>query len=197
MSYGICYCGKGYGCTCQLKCTETVPSIKSTISPSVAEGVAFSDLPTAVGEINAQKRKFFPPRRYLSPSHFETDMSWEEIDEKISTYFIKNKMDFSIPPEIAVFSVRIVTNVDIVLCFDIYCCPTGNDTFIVEFRRVIGCAKMLLKIFTDIRSLIVPESTDGDPSSGDGAGNSGDGDGNFVSHNNSLHDDPRFDHMIE
>jgi hypothetical protein len=157
MSYGMCFCGQGYGCTCQGQFTKSVP-LKSTEIVSVAEGLSFNDLPTAIGEINAQELQFFPPRRYLSPSHFMTNDSWEEIEEKISTYFTENGIAFLPPSKIAVFSVTIVTNGDRLLCFDIYCCPTGSDTFIVEFRRVKGCGIILNDIFIGIRNLFGEDS---------------------------------------
>ena len=151
-------------------------------------GLSFEQIPSVTGVLIM--RQFFPPMRYLSPSCFETPTTWEEIEKIICEYFIGKNISFCLPETIAVFSVKGVKD-DQNLIFDIYCCPTNNDTFIVEFRRVIGDAKIFSKIFTDIRSLIAPELTDEDETgeagnSGGGAGNSGGGAGNSGDFDNYI-----------
>jgi hypothetical protein len=121
--------------------------------------LSFDQIPSVTGV--PIRRQFFPPRRYLAPSYFKTSRVWEEIDDKISTYFREKNIAFCLPETIAVFSVKGIQD-DHNLIFDIYCCPTGNDTFVVEFRRVRGDAFILSKIFVEIRSLLATGLQDDD-----------------------------------
>jgi len=123
--------------------------------------LTFDQIPSVTGV--PIRRQFFSPRKYLSPSNFETDKSWEEIELQVKTYFDKNGIPYCLPETIAVFSVSGISS-DRNLIFDIHCCPApklSNDEpqkFVIEFRRVRGDAFILSKIFLELKSCLVPAS---------------------------------------
>lgn len=99
------------------------------------------------------RRQFFPPRKFLAPSHFESSRSWEEIELEVSGYFRSRQVEFCLPLTTAVFSVQ-GTSADPSLLFDIHVSPTGAGTFIIEFRRNRGDAFILSKMFFELRSIL-------------------------------------------
>jgi hypothetical protein len=108
-------------------------------------------------------RQFFPPRKYLSPSNFETEEQWETIKEKVEAYFDANGITYCLPDTIAVFSVSGISS-DSNLIFDIYVCPVSKETelepqkYVIEFRRSRGDALILSRIFLGIKALLVEEA---------------------------------------
>jgi len=112
-------------------------------------------LPSAsAGGIGPIERYFHFPRRHLSPSSFETSEESTEILDKISTYLLQKTISFDLPDTEAVFYVKGVPD-DLNLNFNIFCCPTEHETFIVEFRRVKGEIASLSNIYQDIMNLLV------------------------------------------
>lgn len=119
--------------------------------------LTFDQIPSVTGV--PIRRQFFAPRKYLSPSNFETLKKWEGVDgieSTIKDYFEKNGYPYCLPDTIAVFSVSGISS-DRNLIFDIHCCPTQDgEKFVIEFRRVRGDAFILSKIFMELKSLLVP-----------------------------------------
>jgi hypothetical protein len=159
--YGRCTCGHGYGCTCRRNddgynfmnsdYNRQLPNNTLTIST----GLTFDQLPSVTFKRGPIERKFPPVRRFLSPSNFETIRSWIEIDHAITTYFMENGIAYRLLEDYAIFYVKGVPN-DKNLNFDIYCCHTESNTFIIEFRRAgTGNIEILNRIFVGIMNLLV------------------------------------------
>jgi hypothetical protein len=123
--------------------------------------LTFDQIPSVTGVPIV--RQFFPPRKYLSPSNFETKEQWDTIKEKIEAYFDANGIPYCLPDTIAVFSVSGISS-DRNLIFDINVCPVSKETeleqqkYVIEFRRVRGDAFILSKIFLEIKALLVEEA---------------------------------------
>jgi hypothetical protein len=103
------------------------------------------------------KRKFYPPRRHLAPSNFETTSDWTKIEAVVSEFFETNGIRYYLPLSIAVFSVNGVPS-DPNLEFDVHCCPTESSTFIIEFKRIRGDPFILAKLFFNLRRILGDES---------------------------------------
>jgi hypothetical protein len=121
--------------------------------------LTFDQIPSVTGV--PIRRQFFAPRKYLSPSNFETDKTWEIIEGELKEYFDANAIPYCLPDTIAVFSVSGISS-DSNLIFDIHVCPAPKQTeseqqkFVIEFRRVRGDAFILSKIFLELKSRLVP-----------------------------------------
>lgn len=121
--------------------------------------LTFDQIPSVTGV--PIRRQFFAPRKYLSPSNFETDLQWESIEGEVKAYFDQNGIPYCLPDTIAVFSVSGISS-DSNLIFDIHVCPAPKQTeleqqkFVIEFRRVRGDAFILSKIFLELKSRLVP-----------------------------------------
>lgn len=103
------------------------------------------------------KRKFYPPRRHLAPSNFETTSDWTKIETVVSEFFETNGIRYYLPLSIAVFSVNGVPS-DPNLVFEVHCCPTERSTFVIEFKRIRGDPFILAKLFFNLRRVLGNES---------------------------------------
>jgi hypothetical protein len=161
--YGRCTCGHGYGCTCRTRDDRYIFSYSdynrqlpdNDLTLSVSTGLTFDQLPSVTFKMGPIERKFPPVRRFLSPSNFETIRSWIDIQHAITTNLGEKHIAFYLPQDEAIFYVKGVPN-DKNLNFDIYCCQTESNTFIIEFRCVgRGNIDIFFSIFEDIRNLLV------------------------------------------
>jgi hypothetical protein len=162
-SFERCTCPNGYGCSCRKDggftfMNQNYSNTSESTTCDDLTSVAQLPLASASGNSGIIERYFHSPRRHLSPSSFETNKKWPEIEDAMSTYLREKSIAFDLPETEAVFYVKGVPD-DLNLNFNIFCCPTEHETFIVEFRRVKGEIHALSNIYLGIMSLLV-ESTE-------------------------------------
>lgn len=125
--------------------------------------LTFDQIPSVTGV--PIKRKFYPPRKHLAPSNFETNSDWTNIEDVIKRFLESKGIRYSLPITIAVFSVQGVP-ADLSLEFDIHCCPTETSTYIIEFRRIRGDAFILSKLFFELKALLAIKNVAASAASG-------------------------------
>ena len=99
------------------------------------------------------KMRFRPLPQKLGRSNFKSDLSWDEISNKIIEYFTQKRITYL--PSYATSAFTITSSPkDSRLNMDIIAYLAEDGTFVIEFKRICGDLFTAADIFSDLKILL-------------------------------------------